>query len=298
MMIRGLAAGALIAIVMSGCASAPAVTAASGQVVDALGRPVNGARVTVRTQSQKPVGAGVTDADGRFAFALAPRHGAEADLTVEADGYVRWSYGADWKQLTGYRLSLDRKVDPAYLIALRAVSDPAERATRMAEILAAGEVHYAVEPLFPFLGELRQDLLNASAPPAQTRTDKLVVDRALELLAFLGDPRDRERLAPWLAANRWFDASPQPLTAPSLDALCTAWAAVHFANERLKQGEWPPHECTYAVLDFAQTRAMMLFQVDYAHWRYNMYLVFDRDGKDQPWQLRAVVMHETDDLIG
>lgn len=285
-----------VAILTGGCASAPAVTSASGRVVDVHGRPVSGARVTVKTHALQVVGTGAAGADGHFAFALARHRGIEPELSVDADGFAHWSQWADWEQLGDYQVTLDRKVDDGYLIALRAVSDPTERVSRMEEILSVSEWHWAVEPLFPFLGELREDLLAASARPTRTKMGDLLADRAFVLLAFWGDSRDRALLTPWSAKNLWFAAPPSPLQAPSPRAMCSAWAAVHFEHEGVA-GDWPPYYCTEAVVDPDQTRALMLFQVDYAHWRYNMHLILQRDDKEAPWQLRAVAMGERDDLI-
>jgi hypothetical protein len=290
------AACSLIVIVMTGCASAPAVTSASGQVLDVHSRPVAGARVTLKSHAKLPIGTGLTDLEGHFAFAITRHRGGEPELSVDAEGFMYWSRWAGWEQLADYPVQLDRRADAAYLTALRAVSDPAERVSRMEEVLSVEVWNFAVEPLFPFLGELRQDLIAASARPTRTVTGDLLADRAFELLAFWGDPSDGALLAPWLAKNTWFAAAPSPVRAPNLDDMCQAWAAVHFGHEGLK-GRWPPYYCTESVIDPGQTRALMLFQVDYTHWRYNMHLVLGRDSKDQPWQLRAVAEGMTDDLI-
>ncbi len=301
------AACILAVVLLSGCASAPAVTSASGRVEDVHDRPVAGARVTVKTHWSKVLGTGVTGPDGGFSFALTKhwQHGAEPELSVDADGFMHWSQDADWTQLAGYPVILARKIDAGYLTALRSVSDPAERIWRMDEILSIwdtgedpkAEWQWGIERLFPFLGELREDLIAASTRPARTADDASRSDRALMLLAFWDDPRDHDLLAPWLAKNTWFAEAPSPVQAPSLDTFCSAWAAVHFSqNERLSP-PWPPYYCTPAVIDPDQTRALMFFQVEYVHWRYNMYLVLRHDDKDGSWRLHWVVEGITDDLI-
>jgi len=45
------------------------------------------------------------------------------------------------------------------------------------------------------------------------------------------------------------------------------------------------------VVDAGRTHALLLFEVRYTHWRYNLYLVAAREGEGRPWTLRKVVQN-------
>src|SRR5439155_16105746 len=62
----------------------------AGRVVDRLGRPLGGARVTARVGQGNPVVAN-TDGDGRYVLRLASA--AAARLRVEAEGFVAEELG-------------------------------------------------------------------------------------------------------------------------------------------------------------------------------------------------------------
>ncbi len=290
------AAACLLMATALGCASlreperGPAITVAHGRVLNPHWRPVGGARATLSIDGQGQVGTGTADADGYFTFALAKHRqiGEDPVLAVEADGFLPWSQRISWKDLTDCRVKLDRKIDAAYMAELRSISDPAQRTWRMEEILSGTDWDQTLADLFPFVGELRDDLIAASARPPASPEDKMA-ENALALLAFWNDPRDRERLTPWVAQNPFYHLSPEPVKAPSPEEFCQAWASVHFAHEHIKGRDWPPYYCSQPRIDASQTHALILFEVRYTYWRYNMYLVVTRDGKDQPWRLRTLV---------
>ena len=269
-----------VAILVGGCASAPAVTSARGRVVDVHGRPVSGARVTVKTHALQLVGTGVADADGHFAFALARPRGIAPELSVDADGFAHWSQWADWEQLGDCQVTLDRKVDGDYLIALRAVSDPTQRVSRMEES----------SPLRNGTGRssrcsrLWASCARTCSPPARGRRERrwTISSRTAPRCCLRSGRFSRRCAARCMVGEKPLVCGATLARAGSSPrAMCSAWAAVHFEHEGVT-GRWPPYSCTEAVIDPDQTRALMLFQVDYAHWRYNMHLVLRRDERKRP----------------
>lgn len=246
------------------------------------------ARVTLSLyENGKQVGAGVSDADGWFTFPLIGYRGEQPILAVDAEGFHPCQQPIFTSTLGDCRVRLDRRIDAAFFSDLRTAADPAERAARVDEILAADDWERMLASAFPYVGELHQDLLDAGARPPAYPDDRRA-DNALTLLAFWNDPCDRERLAPWALANPIYQLSPEPVQSPRLEDFCQAWATVHFAHEHVK-GEWPPYFCRGPVVDAGRTHALLLFEVRYTHWRYNLYLVAARDGEGQPWVLRLVM---------
>lgn len=68
--------------------------------------------------------------------------------------------------------------------------------------------------------------------------------------------------------------------------MCAAWTEVHFRAEHA-QPPWTWHRCDPPVLDPTGTHAMILFEVRYAHWAYDMLLFLQREG--DAWRLHTAV---------
>lgn len=292
----GLLLGASLSVIA--CVSTRAVsqrTPIAGQVIDAHGEPIAGARVGVVTEQEVVVGSGVADAAGRYSFELGPHRREPLILKAEGEGFERWSGRVDREDLDGLTILLDRKVDAAYLEALRAVSDARDRAVRVHEILAVDDTNFSIEVVFPYLGELREDLRAAAQRPARTlEGNRLLADRALQLLAFWGDPADQALLDPWLAQNPGFARPPEEVEAPVPAVMCKAWAEVHFRHQGAGFRA-PRFGCSEPVIDPAGQRALMLFDVTAGLYHYNMHIVFERASPGGPWRLRTVVEGITDE---
>jgi hypothetical protein len=267
-------------------------TVMRGKVVDTHDGPIAGATVALTTAEEAPVGGGTTDEDGAYDFALAPHRRESLVLSVEAEGFQPWSGWVGWERLDGVTVALDRTVDAAYLTALREVSDPEARRMRIDEILALDDANFSLYAVFPFLGELREDLRAATRRPTRIRTSgRLLAERALELLAFWDDPADRDLVTPWRAERGWFRDPPEEVTAATTTELCDAWAKAHFARESFRA---PVYWCSEAAVDPPATRALMLFDVTSALYHYTLHLVLVRASAGEPWRLRAVVEGVTD----
>lgn len=292
----GLLLGASLSVLA--CASTRAVpqrTSIAGQVIDAHGEPIAGARVAVVTRQEVVVGSGVADSSGRYSFELGPHPRESLILGAEGEGFERWSGSVESDRLDGLTIVLDRKVDAAYLEALRTVSDVQDRAWRIHEILALDDTNFSFEVVFPYVGELREDLLAAAQRPTRTLEGRrLLADRALQLLAFWGDPADQALLDPWLAQSSGFAKPPEEVEAPDPDAMCRAWAEVHFRHQGAGFRA-PRYSCSEPVIDPAGRRALMLFDVTSGLYYYNMHLVFERASPSEPWRLRTVVEGITDE---
>ncbi|HSK80332.1 MAG TPA: carboxypeptidase regulatory-like domain-containing protein [Thermoanaerobaculia bacterium] len=292
----GLLLGAALSV--TSCASmraVPQLTSMTGQVIDAHGAPIVGARVALVTGQRVPVGSGTTDAAGRYSFDLGPHPRESLILKAEGEGFERWSGWVGWDRLDGLTILLDRKVDSAYLEALRGVSNAPDRVWRIDEILAVDDTNFSIEALFPYLGELREDLRAASQRSTRTLDHgDLLAERALKLLAFWGDPADRALFDPWLAENPWLRSPPEEVEVPDPGAMCRAWAEVHFRHEGAGFRA-PRYFCTEPVIDPAGLRVLMLFDVTSGLYHYNMHLVFERKSTSEPWRLRSVIEGITDE---
>lgn len=271
---------------------------ATGRVVDVQGRPVAGAALEVSITSQDYreviIGRGVSDADGRFALRLTTNQYGDLGLGADAPGFARWGWAGFPRGVVEETIVLKRTVDRHFIEGLRAVRDPAERANRVLEIAASDNLPEIGE-MFPYLGELREDLaaiVRAGTREPRERTDgSTPADHAARLLAYWADPADDGLVMPWVRKN--WGARPAHVThlglsAASIDEVCDRWREIHFADQGIT-GRQPWNACLEPVLDRTRSHALALFRVRYAYWGYEMHLVMRREG--ERWVLRGVADH-------
>jgi hypothetical protein len=298
-----LLAGLLVAaLVLAGTAAA--VTApgarrtkpwtATGRVVDVHGRPVAGAALEVSITNQEyksvTIGRGVSGADGRFALRLTTSDYGDAGLGVDAPGFAHWGWVFD-RGVVDEKIVLRRVIDRPFIEGLREVRDPAERARRVLEIAASYDLPEIAE-MFPYLGEVRAELAAivraGTAEPRDRRDDSSPADQAARLLAYWADPADDALVWPWVKKNwggRPANVAHLGLSGASIDQVCDRWREIHFDDQKVS-GRQPWSSCLQPVLDRTGNHALTRFQVRYAYWGYDMYLVMRRDG--ERWVLRGV----------
>ena len=279
------------------CSAAPGPAKpkqATGLVVDVQGRPVAGAAIEVsitdRSYHSVTIGSGATGPDGRFLLPLSTSEYGDLGLGVEAPGFEPWGWAGYPQGIRDERIVLGRKVDRAYLDSLQALN-AAERSAAVLEIAASDELP-EIEEMLPYLAALRPGLLELvrarTAAPATRRDGSTPADHAASLLAYWAEPADDEILAPWLTRMRGLKDAPA-LSGITILELCGRWRTVHF--EREKVSKHPPFSyCTDPVFDPDRVHGLLLFQVRYAYWGYNMYLVIRKEG--ERWVLRRVLDHE------
>ncbi len=151
------------------------------------------------------------------------------------------------------------------------------------QLLAATGAPNRVEAVFPYLGRLREDLRGvATGAPGPLEGNR---QAACWLLLAWGDRRDEDLRAILAPRNPTLREAPPGVAGATLEALCTAWADVHFRAEGAKK-PWTWHYCAPPTLDPTGTHAMMKFEVRYAHWAYELVLYLVRDSES--WRLRSV----------
>lgn len=270
-------------------ASAASTTAVTGKVVDAHGASVANAHVSVAPEHGAPFGQGASNAEGRFAFDVKGHSHGYWTLHVEAAGFESLSRLVEPKAMRNARVDLDRHIDEAFLAGIPGITDPAERIERIEDLLTHDEWTLPRDLVFRYTGILREDLLAATQRTTRNESGSALSERAFELLAYWDDPRDQALLKPWRAQNTYFRAPYDgPVVAPDTDAMCEAWARVHFAHEGTGKS-WPWYHCGAPAIDPTGTHALIEFEVRYANWYYTLWLVLWRDGKDEPWTLREFV---------
>jgi hypothetical protein len=285
---------ALIALLGGDWAAWPIMNA-SGQVRDAAGRALPRARVTVQSvDRERRYGTTTTDDEGRFAMALGGIDVREVELLVEADrfelGGGRYS-PADLECLT---ITLHHSLD-ALLDRLQAERDPAARREAVAELLSMPLGGDELELVFPYIGRLRADLRAAAAGAGPSplvpkderdRARAELRESARWLLRLWGDPQDRDVAAAVSDDSPILQDAPPGVTGATLAEVCAAWSEVHFRAEKV-QKPWTWHRCDPPAIDPSGTRAVMTFEVRYAHWDYAMLLLVVREGN--VWRLRSVM---------
>jgi hypothetical protein len=221
-------------------------------------------------------------------------------LRVAAPGFAPWAGRIPANRAdrpTALDVALDPELDAAWFARLRALSGATEREHQVALLLAHDHLREQLAAVFPFLAEIRRELLVATGWTSRQTVQRRspFVDEAHLLLALLGDPADRERLAPWLAANPWVVVDPAalPPLAPAAGAdLCTAWAAAHLAREGCGTPLW---SCDPLVWSVSGERGLLRFSVFYAHWGYDLWVVFSR--AEDGWLVAAEVAGTTDHYL-
>lgn len=268
---------------------------ATGRVVDLQGRPVAGAAVEVSIMGQdyrrQTLGRGVSDVDGGFALSLSTNEYGNLGIEVEAPGFVS-GWDSFPRGIVDETIVLGRIVDRAFLDALRSVRDPQERARRVLEI-AASDDPPEIEEMFPYLGELRSDLAAivraGITEPKGRRSERTPAYQASRLLAYWADPADDALLAPWIKKNwgaRPAHVAHLGLAADSIDEICHRWSEIHFVDQKIAADRVPWNTCVQPLVDRTGTHALALFQVRYAIWGYDMYLVMRQESGR--WVLRGV----------
>jgi hypothetical protein len=156
----------------------------SGQVVDGLGRPVPGAKITVRYtsegQSKRLETALLTDDGGRFSGAVPTDDSAM--LVFEKEGYGHWRTDAR----SGATIILRRKWDGRRILRF---SRGEELVNGVRAALASDEWAHDDHGLLGFLLDAHEELRPALR---ELVTDPHVGASARDWLDLLGDPRDHD----------------------------------------------------------------------------------------------------------
>jgi hypothetical protein len=190
------------------------------------------------------------------------------------------------------------KIDAAYLTELARETDPIRFRARAGDLLApppgtTGDT-FPLEVIVPALSSLRAPLRAwLPADPARVAREKLPEDqdRALRLLALLGDPRDDKLVEAWAGADN-HRAAPPPRAChgPTLAAALADWESAHFTKEGYRKGQPRPFASKRIIEAPGHDHAVVVHEVRYANWGYNQYVVLIRTRS--VWQVRRVLPHE------
>src|SRR5690348_15027680 len=117
---------------------------ATGRVVDVQGRPVAGAAIEVSITNQEyrevTIGQGVSGADGRFSLKLTTNDYGDLGLGVDAPGFAHWGWAGFPRGVVDEKIVLRRVIDRPFIEGIRAVRDPAQRASLVLEIAASDDI--------------------------------------------------------------------------------------------------------------------------------------------------------------
>ena len=160
----------------------------------------------------------------------------------------------------------------AVLSDLAREADPAERLWLMLELTGPRPPEWDRVRLFQVTGDLLPELRALVDSGRFIRTDAdrdSPAARARAMLAWWNDPQDAGRIGPPDADRR---ATPA-LAAADPWALCSAFTEHHFDAEGFKDPTtrtW--NACTSVDLSRDGSRALISFEVRYAHWGYQIRL--------------------------
>jgi hypothetical protein len=145
-----------------------------------------------------------------------------------------------------------------------------------------------VVELYPHVGALREKLLAALGDPAWQAGRTSPAARARHLLSLWHDPRDRVVIEAFLRESKRFAAR-----APR--GISQRWRDHHFTREGFPDRARRTANWTRSHLGADGRRALVVHEVRYAHWGYEMQLVFTR--VRGPWELQ-LVLHTRRDHFG
>src|SRR6185312_8068746 len=274
------------------CAVSPM---AAGQVTDLQGRAIAGALVQAESWESKALGAGCSDAKGRFQIALS-QPVKDLTLIIEHPGFQRWALAGSSTGQGDFQIRLTRNIGREYLTELAAQSEPAHFRQLAMDLLAPssgtiGNSRLQLEQVLPFLKALRQrlrELLPAEPAQLSSRQLRKEEDEAALLLAYLGDPRDDALIDAWAAARQSFiSRPPQPCRGPTPEAAARAWQKLHFEKEGYRTPQSVPYNTLQTQIAPSGDHGLALHSVRYAFWGYNQYLVLVR--LNNAWEVRRII---------
>ncbi|MAE59863.1 MAG: hypothetical protein CMJ49_00750 [Planctomycetaceae bacterium] len=262
---------------------APPPSSATGRVVDRRGMGIGGADVLIESEVADPgLGQGKTDEDGRFDVPLEHTAYRGLDVIVTREGYERSAYGSIYGGMVDFELKLDRKIDGTYLRSVVACENREERLWMLLEIIGDRQMDPVIQEIYPFLGDLRADLLDVVRSGGFDAIDdgrSSPAERAREFLELWHDPAD---------ASLFSDAAPADISGETIEEVCAKWADHHFEEmtDAPRTHNWWFDDPIYGP---DEQHALIRFGVMYAHWGYSQLLVLVRH--DQVWQLGTVKEH-------
>lgn len=269
---------ALAASLASAGAAASAATI-RGQIHDVTSHPIPGAAVVVTSLDwNKRYATAITDGEGRFAVALSDATQASLWVRATADGFELGGAQYFPQKPQDLDVTLERRIDAAFLDRLIVASDPGVRRELVVQFLH-GDRH--IETVFPYLGRLRSDLRKATTAPRNDPREPDTRGAARALLQAWGDPAD-DQVTKAFWPESYKVEEPQGVTGATLEVVCSSWAEVHFRQQQAEK-PWPEYRCSTPTLDPTGTHAMMRFEVG---GYYQQLLFLMRDGSH--WRLRTV----------
>lgn len=278
---------------------------ATGLVLDRWGRPVPGATIVLQKESDHgELESRKTEEDGKFRVEISEKKYRGLDLIVTAPGFARWAQGSIYGGLENKEVRLDQEIDAKFIAALLAEKDFKSRCWMLLEIIGRRQSEVEIEKIYPDIGKLRSDLLavisshrfeDIDVSPERNddaRFDNSPSRRAIQMLSYWCDSNDGDILKAWLQGQGTLgkaraQAAPPEMSAPTIDELCALWREHHFKKEKIEKEKRPPSSFSKPIMGAGENRALVDFQVTYAHWGYSDRLVLVKDG-DQ-WRPRFVV---------
>jgi hypothetical protein len=147
--------------------------------------------------------------------------------------------------------------------------------------------------LYPHVGQLRGKLLAVLADPAWQQGRIAPAARARHLLALWHDRRDRAVIDAFLVeAKRYASRAPGGIEGRTLGEAVERWRDHHFRREGIADPRRRTANWTRILRGADGRRALVVHSVRYAHWGYEMDLVFTRAGGR--WRLHLVLRTRTD----
>lgn len=261
----------------------PTPSFADGHVSDRSGIRIEGAEVTIETESTDEVlGEGTTDVDGYFKISLKHQSYRGLTLVVTKPGYVRWAQTGIYGGIVGYQSRLDREIDESFLASMADPENPEERVWGLLEIIGPRQFGLDVENIYPALGSLRPELLQVIRSGlfmTSDDRDTSPADRARRFLEFWHDPRDESL----------FEVPQAPdISGQTIQEVCGKYADHHFKQEQVKNRTFSSF--SEPILGPEKAHALTTFSVRYAHWGYSQRLVLVHDR--QRWRLAMVQDYE------
>ena len=249
----------------------------NGRVIDRKGHPVAGVRVVVEKGSGgRKLGRGVTDENGYFNIKLKKTSYKGLSLTITKKKYARWAVSGFYGGIVNYAVQIDREIDKSYLKAITEQVDYEERLWMLFEVIGSRTMgSLDVEDIYPFLGDMRQDLIAVIRSGLFDRKDdkwSSPSERAKSFLEFWYDPADESSFTKLPSID---------ISGQTINEVCKKYSDCHFKEEKVEERTF--NAFSLPIFGSDEKHALVTFHVEYKHWGYSQILALYHDGK--VWRL-------------
>jgi hypothetical protein len=191
------------------------------------------------------------------------------------------------------KLPIAPELTSSYVESIAEAKDRGRKVELLLGLLGLSAQEMKVPVLYPYLGRLRQDLLDINASRLFEKAGpggEAPGHVARLLLAYWQDPADDKLTMAWLKVTENGYAPAIPIGGATIEEVCNAYAELHFRADKEKGKELPLFHFEPALLGPRGERGLVEFVVKYSNWGYGQTLVLRKEGEE--WHMRFHVEGE------